>query len=97
MSDFGVVPENILRGSEKEKKSVLGLEGQSDQGIGRAILNYIRTNKTKTGLKVNAGLVKKNYAKGIKITDAAMTGLNIKQPNLLPKWNYALRPSKNGQ
>ncbi len=31
------------------------------------ILNYIRTTKTETGLKVNARLVKKQYAKGIKI------------------------------
>ena len=31
------------------------------------ILNFIRTTKTKTGLKVNARLVKKQYPKGIKI------------------------------
>ena len=61
------------------------------------ILNYIRTTKTKTGLEVNARLVKKNYAKGIKITDAAMAELNIKRPTSLPKWNYILRPSKNGE
>lgn len=61
------------------------------------ILNYIRTTETKTGLKVNARLVKKNYAKGIKITDEAMGELNIKRPTSLPKWNYMLRPSKNGK
>ena len=32
------------------------------------ILNFIRTTKTKTGLKVNARLVKKQYPKGIKIS-----------------------------
>lgn len=61
------------------------------------ILNYLRTTKTKLGLKVKARLVKKQYAKGIKISDAAMKELNIKQPTSLPKWNYTLRPSKNGK
>ncbi len=61
------------------------------------ILKYLRTTKTKTGLKVNARLVKKQYAKGIKISDAAMGELNIKQSTSLPKWNYTLRPSKNGK
>ena len=59
--------------------------------------NFIRTTKTKTGLKVNARLVKKQYAKGIKISDPAMTVLNFKRPTSLPKWNYTLRPSKNGK
>ena len=61
------------------------------------VLNFIRTTKTKTGLKVNARLVKKQYAKGIKISDPAMTVLNFKRPTSLPKWNYTLRPSKNGK
>ena len=61
------------------------------------ILNFIRTTKTKTGLKVNARLVKKQYPKGIKISDPAMALLNIKKSSSLPKWNYTLRPSKNGE
>ena len=61
------------------------------------ILNFIRTTKTKTGLKVNARLVKKQYPKGIKISDPAMALLNIKKSSSLPKWNYTLRPSKNGK
>ncbi len=61
------------------------------------VLNFIRTTKTKTGLKVNARLVKKQYAKGIKISDPAMTVFNFKRPTSLPKWNYTLRPSKNGK
>ena len=61
------------------------------------VLNFIRTTKTKTGLKVNARLVNKQYAKGIKISDPAMTVLNFKRPTSLPKWNYTLRPSKNGK
>ena len=63
------------------------------------ILNFIRTTKTKTGLKVNARLVKKQYPKGIKKrrSDPAMALLNIKKSSSLPKWNYTLRPSKNGK
>ena len=59
-------------------------------------LGVART-KTKTGLKVNARLVKKQYPKGIKISDPAMALLNIKKSSSLPKWNYTLRPSKNGK
>lgn len=61
------------------------------------ILNYLRSTKTTTGLKVNARLVKKQYVKGIKISDAEMAKLNITRPKSLAKWNYTLRPSKNGQ
>ncbi len=75
----------------------------SKNGAGRpldsyeTILNYLRITKTKTGLKVNVRLVKKQYAKGIKISDAAKGKLNIKQPTSPQKWNYTLRPSKNGR
>ena len=34
-----------------------------------AMLNYIRTTKTKTGLKVRARMITKTYKKGIRITD----------------------------
>ena len=42
------------------------------------ILNFIRTTKTKTGLKVNARLVKKQYPKGIKISDPAMAAPGVR-------------------
>ena len=53
------------------------------------ILNFIRTTKTKTGLKVNARLVKKQWASKSRPCDAL---LNIKKIK-----NYTLRPSKNGK
>jgi hypothetical protein len=36
------------------------------------ILNYMRTTKTTTGLKVKAYLVPKHYAKGVKVSDDEM-------------------------
>ena len=44
------------------------------------ILNFIRTTKTKTGLKVNARLVKKQYPKGFKISDPAWRYSTSKNP-----------------
>jgi len=57
------------------------------------ILNYARTTKTTTGLRVRAHLVKKPYKKGVKISDAQMRALPIERDDNLPKWNYAILPS----
>ena len=54
------------------------------------MLNYIRTTSTKTGLKVKAHLVDRNYPKGVKITDSQMRTLPITTHPSLPKWNYTL-------
>lgn len=56
------------------------------------VLNYIRTTTTRTGLKVKASLVKKDYPTGIKISDAEMKTLNIRPHKVLPKWNYTIEP-----
>ena len=56
------------------------------------IINYIKTTTTKTGLKVNATLVKKEYAKGIKVSKAQFKQLAINSHSLLPKWNYTIAP-----
>ena len=56
------------------------------------ILNYLRTTATSTGLRVKAHLVRKPYIKGIKIADREMGALEITKDEVLPKWNYTLRP-----
>ena len=56
------------------------------------MLNYIRTTKTETGLKVRARMVKKSYRKGIKITDKEFKKLRFKPSETLPKWNYSISP-----
>lgn len=56
------------------------------------MLKYIRTTTTKTGLKVNACLVRKNYKKGIKVSKAQFETLSIKFHDELTAWNYTLKP-----
>jgi len=57
-----------------------------------AIINYIKTTTTKTGLTVKAKLVKKEYAKGIKISKEEFNQLLIHNHSMLPKWNYTIEP-----
>lgn len=56
------------------------------------ILNYARTTRTSTGLKVRAYLVKAEYAKGIKITNEEMNQINIRPHDTQPARNYTLSP-----
>lgn len=58
------------------------------------MLNFIRTTKTKTGLRVRATLMKGAYPKGIKPTTAQMAQVNLLPHNILPQWNYTLAPSR---
>ena len=57
------------------------------------MINYIRTTRTATGLRLRAHLVRKKYRKGIKISDDLMNQLPITKDPDLPKWNYTLSPS----
>jgi hypothetical protein len=56
------------------------------------ILNFIRTTTTKTGLRVQSTLVKREYETGIKITVKQMASLSIEYSPSLPRWNYTIRP-----
>ena len=58
------------------------------------MLNFIRTTKTKTGLRVRATLMKGAYPKGIKPTSAQMTQVNLLPHDILPQWNYTIAPSR---
>jgi hypothetical protein len=58
------------------------------------IMNYIRTTKTKTGLRVGARLIRKQYHTGEKISDKDMKQISIKEHDIFPKWNYTISPSK---
>ncbi len=60
------------------------------------ILNYIRTTKTTTGLRVKAYLVKKQYPKSVKISKQQMQELALEKHETLPKWNYTLAPREMG-
>ena len=57
------------------------------------ILNYLRTTRTSTGLRVRAHLVRKTYKTGVKVTDAQMRELRITPNRVMPKWNYTIEPT----
>ena len=59
------------------------------------MLNYIRTTKTQTGLRVRASLLDKRYVNGIQISDDLMDGINLRRGRVLPAWNYTIRPRGN--
>jgi len=56
------------------------------------VLNYARSTTTRGGLKVKAYLVRKNYPKGVKVTDEQMKELCIKPHVTQPERNYTLKP-----
>jgi len=57
------------------------------------VLKYIRTTKTKTGLKVSAKLVTKKYKKGKNVPKEYINKIGLKPHDTLPEWNYSLFPT----
>jgi hypothetical protein len=56
------------------------------------MLNYIRTTKTDTGLRIRAQLNPKKYETKIKISDDKMASVKLKQYRVNPTWNYSITP-----
>jgi hypothetical protein len=56
------------------------------------ILNYIRTTRTESGLRVTARLVKRQYAKGIKISKEQMATVVLARHESQPIRNYTIHP-----
>jgi transposase len=56
------------------------------------IVNLIANTTTQKGLKVNAAEDKKQYEKGIKITDGEMENINLLQSDFRGEWNYKISP-----
>jgi hypothetical protein len=56
------------------------------------MLKYIRTTKTRTGLRVRATLSKRNYETRVTPTRDQVARLNLRRHNSLPNWNYTLSP-----
>ncbi len=57
------------------------------------ILNYIRTTRTATGLRVKARLVMKRYTTGMKISLAQMKTIDLRPHKVQPQRNYTLHPT----
>ena len=60
----------------------------------QVILNYIRTTKTDTGLDVTAVFNRNKYDRGEKVSNDKMAAINLKEHDILPKWNYSVTPVK---
>lgn len=56
------------------------------------VLKFIRTTKTKTGLKIRAALNIKQYQRGIRISNKQIQNINAKYYTQRPEWNYSISP-----
>lgn len=59
------------------------------------VLKYIKTTKTKSGLKVESIIVKKQYKKGLKAGKKEIKNLNLEPHEVNGTWNYTIYPQKN--
>ena len=58
------------------------------------VLNYIRTTKNSSGLRIRARLTNKTYDTGERISQKQMEQLALTRHPILPNWNYTVAPSK---
>lgn len=58
----------------------------------RTILNYARTTTTQAGLTVTAYLDRRLYACGLKPSPEQVASLRLHRHEILPKWNYTIKP-----
>jgi len=57
------------------------------------VVNLIAATTTRQGLRVSAGLDKRTYPIGTKITDMQMAALNIERADFHGDWSYTLHPN----
>jgi hypothetical protein len=57
------------------------------------MLNLIASTKTKTGLSVKVELDKREYPKGIKVSDLALASINLERDGFHGDWNYSICPT----
>ncbi len=58
------------------------------------VVNLIGSMTTSTGLRIQAELDERTYARGIKVSDKQMAGLPIVRHDFHGEWNYTLRPGQ---
>jgi Rhodopirellula transposase DDE domain len=58
------------------------------------VVELIGATTTKTGLKVESALDTRSYQKGIRVSNAAMNGLDITGDQFHPEWNYTIKPRR---
>lgn len=60
-----------------------------------ALMGYITSTTTRTGLVVSGVLRRGSNEKGERVSDEEMATLNIRHHEVCPNWNYTLRPREN--
>ena len=60
----------------------------------QVIVQLIANTTTDTGLTVACRLDENTYVKGIKVSDAEMSDLNIKPARFHGEWNYTIAPRR---
>ena len=58
------------------------------------MVSLIAATRTKTGLQVYSELDTGTYAKGVKVSDQEIEGLNLKRDPFHGEWNYELHPRR---
>jgi hypothetical protein len=56
------------------------------------LLGFIRRTTTASGLKVTATHFDKNYATGLKVSNADFRAIQLNRHDVCPQWNYTIRP-----
>ena len=56
------------------------------------IINLIGATRTCAGLKVKAVLDRKEYEKGIKVSDQELEAVRLRRHKFHPEWNYTILP-----
>jgi hypothetical protein len=59
----------------------------------RTIVQLIAATTTEAGLKVRAVLDRNKYPKGVKVSDAQLSAVNISRHAFHGDWNYTIAPS----
>jgi hypothetical protein len=60
----------------------------------RTIVQLIAATTTETGLEVRAELDGTKYPKGVKVSDAQISALNLSRHSFHGDWNYTVSPTK---
>lgn len=55
-------------------------------------LNYLRATRSTTGFRCRATLDRREYPKKIPVTDDQKAAVQLSVHQVLPKWNYTIRP-----
>ena len=61
------------------------------------VVNLIGSTKTKEGLKIRCELDTRTYPKGIKVSDAQLEKVKLKQHRFHGDWNYTIYPNKKSE